>query len=287
MAFGEIIWTYANGAWIEGDAPILTAADHGAWQGTMVFDGARAFDGFAPDLDRHCARVVASARALGLEPVKTGEEIAGLAREGIARFPTGMGIYIRPMMWSRSAGPSLILADPASTAFALCLESLPMPDAVGQTFTTTSFRRPTPDCMPVEAKAGCLYPNNARMIREAHARGFQNAVVRDAIGNVAEAATANLFIARDGEVLTPIPSGCFLNGITRQRVISLLRADGVTVREETLTLDDLRTADEMFTTGNALKVMPALRFEERHMQYGPLARRARALYWDFAASEPA
>jgi branched-chain amino acid aminotransferase len=104
------------------------------------------------------------------------------------------------------------------------------------------------------------------------------------LGNVAETATSNIFMARDGEVLTPAPSGCFLNGITRQRVIQLLRDDGVTVREETLSLQDFRDADEIFSTGNAQKVMPIVQFDDRHLQYGPLCRRARELYWDFSTS---
>ncbi len=159
-----------------------------------------------------------------------------------------------------------------------------MPAAAGFSLTTTQYRRPTQDVMPVDLKGACLYPNNARMLREVRAKGFDNAIVLDAIGNVAETATANIFMVRDGEVHTPIPTGCFLNGITRQRVIGLLRADGVTVNETTLTLEDFRAADEIFSTGNAIKVMPVTRFEDRHLQYGPLARRARELYWDFAHS---
>jgi len=85
--------------------------------------------------------------------------------------------------------------------------------------------------MPVDAKAGCLYPNNARALFEAHSRGFDNAIVCDLLGNVAELATANIFIAKDGVVFTPAPNGTFLNGITRQRVIKLLREVGVRVIE--------------------------------------------------------
>ncbi|MEX2517808.1 MAG: branched-chain amino acid aminotransferase [Paracoccaceae bacterium] len=281
---GPQIWTWYEGEWREGNAPILGAADHGAWLGSMIFDGARAFDGMTPDLDLHCARANESARRMGLKPTLTDEEVLGLAREGIAKFPAGTPLYIRPMIWARTGGKSMILADPESTAFALCLEERPMAEPTGITMGATQFRRPTPDCMPVDAKAACLYPNNARMLREVAARGLQNAIVRDAIGNVAETATSNIFMARDGEVLTPIPSGCFLNGITRQRVIKLLRADGVIVHEKTLTMADFMSADEIFTSGNAMKVMHVTQLEDRHLQYGPLARRARALYWDYAAS---
>lgn len=279
------IWTWYEGEWREGNAPLIGAAEHGAWLGSLVFDGARAFDGLVPDLDLHCARVNESARRMGLNPTTSDEEITAIAREGIQKFAPGTPLYIRPMIWAKTGGRFMIMPDPDSAAFALCIEEKPMAEANGMTLATTQFRRPTPDCMPVDAKAGCLYPNNARMIREAVSRGFQNAIVRDAIGNVAETATANIFMVRDGEVLTPIPSGCFLNGITRQRTIGLMREDGITVHEQTLTMDDFMNADEIFTTGNAMKIMHVTQLEDRHLQYGPLSRRARELYWDYAASQ--
>ena len=281
---GREIWTYFNGAWHEGNTPILGAADHGTWLGSLVFDGARAFDGMTPDLDLHCARTNQSAVRMGLQAPVSDDEILGIAADGVKKFAPGTGLYIRPMIWPTGGMTSMVAADPETTTFAVCLEARPMPEAHGLTIAKTSFRRPTPDCMPVDAKAGCLYPNNARMLREVMGRGFQNAIVTDALGNVAETATSNIFMVKDGVVQTPIPTGCFLNGITRQRVIGLLRADGVEVQETTLTVDDFMAADEIFTTGNAMKVMHVTQLEDRHLQYGPIARRARSLYWDYAAS---
>lgn len=276
------IWTYFEGDWHEGDIPFMRVSDHGAWLGSLVFDGARAFEGLTPDLDLHCERVNRSARAMGFNPVMSGEEITALAREGVAKFAPDTPLYIRPMLWPRVGGAMMVAPDPDSTAFALMLEERPMANPNGITLTTTRFRRPTNDCAPTDAKAGCLYPNNARMLAEAAAKGFQNAVSQDALGNVAETATSNLFMVKDGVAMTPVPNGTFLNGITRQRVISLLREDGVEVVETTLTLDDLRGADEIFTTGNAMKVMHVTQFEDRHLQHGPVARKARELYWDYA-----
>ena len=285
MAGGPQIWTYFEGDWREGNTPILGAADHATWLGSLVFDGARAFEGVTPDLDLHCARSNESARRMGLNPPLSDDEMTGIARDGVKKFTPGTALYIRPMIWARGGLDYMIPPDPDSTAFALCLEEKPMPPLNGFSIARTRFRRPTLDVMPVDVKAGCLYPNNARMLREVRARGFDNAIVQDAIGNVAETATSNIFMARDGEVFTPVPTGCFLNGITRQRVIGLLRDDGVTVNETTLGLEDFDTADEIFGTGNAIKVQPVIRFEDRHLQFGPLARRARELYWDFAHSK--
>jgi branched-chain amino acid aminotransferase len=154
----------------------------------------------------------------------------------------------------------------------------------GFSITLSPYRRPTLETMPVDAKAGCLYPNNARSLFEAQSRGFDNAIVCDVLGNVAELATANIFMAKDGVVLTPIPNGTFLAGITRQRTIGLLRANGVTVIEKILTYQEFEKADEIFSTGNYSKVVPITRIGDRSLPFGPLYTKARELYWAFAHS---
>ena len=111
-----------------------------------------------------------------------------------------------------------------------------------------------------------------------------NALVTDAIGNVAETATANIFMVKDGEVFTPIPNGTFLAGITRARHMKNLRADGVRVHETVLGYDDFHAADEVFMSGNMMKVTPVTSFEDTQYQMGPVTRRARDLYWDWAHS---
>ncbi len=275
--------TGAAGAWHEGSPMLIGPRSHAFWLGSSVFDGARAFEGVAPDLDRHCARTNASARAIGLEPTMTDEAITALAEEGIGKFGPRPELYIRPMYWAEAGGASTVIPDPASTRFCLCLYEVPMPRSdAGISITLSPFRRPMPDTAPVDAKAGCLYPNPARALGEAKARGFDSAVMRDALGNVAELASSNVFMARAGEVHTPAPNGTFLNGLTRQRIIGLLRDAGITVHERTLTYADLQSADEIFSTGNYSKVMPVNRIEDRALEPGPFGRRARELYWDFA-----
>jgi branched-chain amino acid aminotransferase len=135
---------------------------------------------------------------------------------------------------------------------------------------------------PTDAKASCLYPNSARALIDAAKRGFDNAVVLDCNNNVAELATANIWIGKDGAAHTPVANGTFLNGVTRQRVAALYREAGVEVHERTITWADVMEADEVFTTGNLSKVMPITRVEDRDLQPGPLFRQARELYWEFA-----
>ena len=285
MATGQNIRTYFDGTWHDGDVPIMRAADHGSWLGTTVFDGARQFDGVTPDLDAHCARVVRSARALMIDPTLTGDEIAAIARDGLRRYNAGAAVYIRPMFWALDGDASGIVPRPGATGFALCLEEIPMADETATTtLTTTRFRRPVLDCAVTNAKAGCLYPNNARMLAEARRKGFGNALVADAMGNVAESATANVFMVRDGEVFTPIANGTFLSGITRARHIANLRAEGVPVHETVLTFDDFRAADEVFLSGNMSKVTPVTAFDDTKYAHGPVTKRIRSLYMDWAHS---
>ncbi|MFN3643988.1 MAG: branched-chain amino acid aminotransferase [Gemmobacter sp.] len=287
MAFGREIRTFFDGHWHEGDLPVMRAADHGTWQGSSVFDGARMFDGRVPDLAAHCARVNRSAEALMITPTLAADEIEGIARAGLRAYAPGTAVYVRPMYWAIDASPLGVAPAPGRTGFALCLEAVAMPDPdASTTLTTTRFRRPVMEDAVCNAKAGCLYPNNARMLVEAQAKGFGNALVADALGNVAEAATANVFIVRDGTVLTPIANGTFLAGITRARHIANLRAAGHAVHEAVLTFDDVRAADEVFLSGNFAKVTPVRQFDDVHYQIGPVTRAARALYWDWSASHP-
>jgi branched-chain amino acid aminotransferase len=146
----------------------------------------------------------------------------------------------------------------------------------------SSYRRPHPKAAPTDAKAACLYPNAARALKEAMDKGFDNAVVLDGNGNVAELATANLWFAKDGVAVTPAANGTFLNGVTRQRVARLLRGAGVAVEERTVTWEELLAADELFSSGNYGKVLPITRIDGRDLQPGPVYTRARELYWDFA-----
>lgn len=285
MAIGSNIRTWFDGAWHDGDVAIMHAADHGSWLGTTVFDGARLVDGLTPDLDAHCARTNRSAKALMLTPTVSPEDMVQIALEGLKPYGKGAAVYIRPMYWAIDGDPSAIVPSPEKTGFAISLEEIPMPPPEASvTLTRTRFRRPILESSVVNAKAGCLYPNNARMLAEARAKGFSNVLATDALGNVAETATANIFMVKDGEVFTPIPNGTFLAGITRARHISNMRENGMQVHETVLGYDDFDNADEVFVTGNMAKITPVTAFDEVQYQVGPVTKRVRDLYWDWAAS---
>jgi branched-chain amino acid aminotransferase len=274
--------TYVDGTWHEETPRVLGPDHHAMWLASVVFDGARSLARKAPDLDLHCARVIRSARYLGLAPELTGPEIEKLAWDGINQFPADAELYLCPMFYAESG---FVVPDPESTKFVFAIHDAPLPAADGFSACLSSFRRPGRDMAPTDAKASCLYPNVARCVREAKEKGFDTAVVLDPIGNVAEFAYTNLFIAKDGAVHTPAINGTFLNGITRQRVIQLLRDDGVEVVERAIEFADVLDADEVFASGNFAKVHPCTRVEDRHLQAGPMYLRARELYFGFAEGE--
>jgi branched-chain amino acid aminotransferase len=277
-------WTFFQDNWHEGNVPLLGPRTHATWLCSMVFDGARAFEGVTPDLALHCARANESAKKLYLKPVVSVDQWIALVREGLKKFDKDAALYIRPMYWAEMEGPWVQAHDPESTRWCLSMYEAPMRRSNGFSITLSPFRRPTQDTAPVDAKAGCLYPNNARMLFEAQARGFDNAVSLDMLGNVAELATSNIFMAKDGVVYTPAANGTFLAGITRRRVIGLLRGSGITVVEKSLKYDDFRGADEIFSSGNYSKVVPVSKIEDRVIAPGPIYTKARELYMEFAHS---
>ena len=276
-------WTWIDGEWHNGNPGIMGPRTHAAWLASSVFDGARYFEGVMPDIDLHAARLNDSAWKIGLKPTMQPGRIVELSREGAKKFGPDTALYVKPMYWGESDGPGTVISpDPEGTRFCICLFESPMAQPAGTALTVSPFRRPTLETMPTDCKSGCLYPNNARAIREAVSRGFKNALVLDMLGNVAETATANVFMIKDGIAMTPALNGTFLNGITRQRTIKLLRADGMEVQETSLTVKNFMEADEIFTTGNAGKQQPVTKLDAKELQPGPVFRRARKLYWDFA-----
>ncbi len=153
--------SWIDGRWIEGNPPILGPMTHATWMASVVFDGARAFRGLAPDLDLHCRRTVRSAELMGLSPPVTAEEIERIAWEGIARFPDDAELYVRPMMYATGG---FLVPDPETTTFSLAIYESPLPEFTGIAVCLSSLRRPARDMAPTDAKASCLYPNSSRAL---------------------------------------------------------------------------------------------------------------------------
>ena len=281
MATPPKAFTYVDQdqSWHEGNPMVLGPMTQSTWLGSLVFDGARWFEGTIPDVDQHCERACRSARNMLLEPKIRPQEIVELIKDGVSKFDGSTALYLKPMFW---ADGGWIYPDPDTTRFMLTIYESPLPEDNGFSVNISEKVRPMPTAAPVDAKAACLYANAGRALKLAHEAGYDNCVVLDPIGNVAELATANLFFAKDGEVHTPIPNGTFLNGITRQRVIKLLTKAGYKVHERVVTTGELMEADEIFSCGNHGKVMSITKIVDRALQPGPITAKARELYWAYA-----
>ena len=272
--------TFFDGNWHTGNFKIFGVEEKSSWLGMSTFDGARSFDGVEPDLDLHCKRSIRSAKVLGMNPDIQWEEIFDIVQDGLAKFTTKSQLYIRTEFWDLSSLRGIGLN---GTGFAVILSEMPL-TRPSFTANVSKFVRPGPDQAPTDAKASCLYPNSLLAISTAKKEGFDNCVTLDPWGNVAEFTMSNIFMVKGKKVYTPIPNRTFLNGITRQRVIKLLRNDGYKIIEKTITPRFLRKADEIFSTGNAQKIQSITKFEDHILGEDKVAKRAWELYLEFAHS---
>ncbi|HSR55951.1 MAG TPA: aminotransferase class IV, partial [Alphaproteobacteria bacterium] len=136
---------YIEGEWLPGNPPIMGPLTNGAWMASVAFDGARAFNGVAPDLDKHAARCINSAKVLGLAPPLGVDDIVSLAWEGISKFEPNASLYIRPMFFAEDG---FVSPRPESTRFVLTLFEAPMPEPDGFTAHLSPYRRPGPEMAP-------------------------------------------------------------------------------------------------------------------------------------------
>ncbi len=126
MADWSQTWTFFQGEWHEGNIPLWTVRTHAIWLGSSVFDGARVFEGVAPDLDLHCARVNASAKTMHLNAGVPTDQWIELVHDGMKKFAPGTPLYVRPMVWAERAGPQALPPDPDSARWCLALYDTPM-----------------------------------------------------------------------------------------------------------------------------------------------------------------
>jgi len=273
-----------SGNWSSSEPFVMALDDHSYWLGSTVFDGARRFRGKTPDLEAHCHRLVRSAHALGMNPKQAPEDIVRLCMQGMELLDHGGDIYIRPAMHLRGS-QNIIGFDPSSVELTVSLVGSDTPYMKPFTACFVPYRRPDADMAINDAKSASLYPHSLRAIGYAKRAGFDNAILCDSSGNVAEFASANIFIVSEGLVKTPRLSGSFLAGITRERVISLLKPD-LDVLEVDISTDDVLSADEIFLTGNFSQIQPCVAVDGVRLGDNPLTRRISDAYGQWIEALP-
>ncbi|MHA5051024.1 aminotransferase class IV [Streptomyces sp. SD15] len=283
-------WAYDRGEFVSAHAPRLPLSTQGLHYGTAVFEGIRAYR--SPGglhlfrAHEHYARMLRACRMLritGIPP--TVRELIDITVELLRMNAHDTDVYVRPLAHKLSllpgTPPGVSLAG-VSDALSITTFGYPTAGDVQEVRCALSaWRRPPRDALPVQAKIAGAYVTSALACDEARAAGYDDAILLDRSGNVAEATTANVFAVRDGALVTPPDTGDLLPGITRDTVITLCQEAGMTVLERPLSPADLYTADEVFLTSTGKEVASVVALSGRDIgsgTAGPVAARVAALY---------
>ncbi|MCM2344727.1 MAG: branched-chain amino acid aminotransferase [Alphaproteobacteria bacterium] len=284
-------WIWMDGKmwdWREAKVHVMS---HGLHYGGSVFEGERIYDGQIFKLKEHSERLVRSGEMLDMPLPYTPEQIMEFSREVMDANKIDNG-YVRPLAWR---GPEAmgIAAQACKTHVAIAVWEWPKyffpksGDNAGLALKTSKWRRCDPRTMPVQAKCAGIYGIGTLAKHEADRAGYDDALMLDVHGRVAEASGANLFVVQDGKIKTPVPE-CFLNGITRQTVIKLARDLGYSVEETHMMPDDLKNVQEIFLTGTAAEIAPVSKIDEVvNLPIGPVTEHLKSAYSDLVRQKPA
>ena len=264
------IWL--NGKFIKWRDANIHVLNHGLHYASCVFEGLRIYDGRIFKLEEHIKRLFNSAKILDLDIPYNYEKVIKITKEIIVRQNVSNG-YVRPVVW-RGSEMMAISAKKGSTNLAIAAWEWPSyfsPEKLleGIKLNVSKWLRPSPESSPTDSKAAGLYMICSLSKHEAEKLGFDDALMLDYRGYIAEATGANIFFVKDNELFTPI-ADCFLNGITRQTVIEIAKENKIKIHEKHLKLDFLKTCDEVFLTGTAVEITPVsciknFNFEERRL----------------------
>jgi len=272
--------------WFDGDMvpwrdAKIHVLSHGLHYASAVFEGERAYGGTIFKLRAHTERLMNSARILGFEIPYTADEIDA-ACDAVVRANAMVDAYIRPIAWR---GAEQLSVSAQASRIHLMVACWTWPNMFGAdrmkgvALDIASWKRPHPETAPTASKASGLYMIGTLAKHAAEAAGFNDALMLDWRGQVAEATGANVFFVFDGELHTPIPD-CFLDGITRRAVMSLAERRQYKVVERAIMPDELPKASEVFLVGTAAEVTPVRQIGPHHFTPGKVTQ---TLLADFEA----
>lgn len=272
------IWM--NGAlvpWREAKVHFLT---HGLHYASSVFEGIRAYNGKPFKLTEHNERLIKSAQMLDMKPDYTVEQLNRAVMETLEKNNL-TDAYIRPLVW-RGSETMGVYSRNASINVGIAPWYWPSyfgPELMekGISLCWSDWVRPDPRSLPVQAKASGMYMTGMLSKNKSHDLGYDDALMKDYRGYLAELTGANIFLIVGGEVHTPDPHA-FLNGITRQTIIDLARQKGYVVHVRDIMQEELDRADEIFITGTAAEITPVGRIMDKVYTVGPVTRDLRQAY---------
>ena len=275
-------WIWLDGElvpWRDARIHVLTHALHYA---SSVFEGQRAYNGVIFKLREHTERLRRSSELLGFELPWSVEQIEAACKD-VLKKNAFVDAYMRPVAWrgSESMGVSPGVTKPhlAIAAWEWGKYYDPRISENGIRLDIAPWRRPAPYTAPTESKASGLYMICTLSKQRAEERGFNDALMFDWRGRVAEATGANVFFVRDGELHTPTPD-CFLDGITRKTVKDLAGRRGIRVSERAIWPEELESFEQMFLTGTAVEVTPVKSAGPWNFEVGELTKQMSKDYDD-------
>ena len=264
-----IIWM--NGEFIDWNDAKCHIINQGMHYASSVFEGERAYNGKIFKSIEHTKRLFKSAEIVGIKIPYSEDEI-NKAKDDLIKKMNFNDCYVRPIAWrgSQQMGLSTSNAD-VNVAIAVWddwASYFKIEDRkAGLRLITSPWKRPSPDTAPCEAKASGPYVICTMSKEFAENKGYNDALMLDYRGYVAEGTGANIFFIKENEIHTPIPD-CFLNGITRQTVIEMVVKHGFNVTEKHLTPDEISNYDEAFLTGTAAEITPIQSIDENLFKTG-------------------
>lgn len=262
--------------WRDANVHVLTHALHYA---SSVFEGERIYGGRIFKLREHSQRLIDSARILGFEIPWTLEEIEAASIETVRASGIQDG-YVRPIAW-RGAEQMGVSAQLTKIHLAIAVWDdwkayfTPEARSKGIRLTVSKWARPAPNTAPTAAKCAGLYMICTLSKHAAEAEGYNDALMLDWRGQIAEATGANIFLGIDGVLHTPTPD-CFLDGITRRAVMGLAKARQIKVVERAIMPNELGKAQEVFVTGTAAEITPVTQIGDYSFSVGPIAQQLMA-----------
>jgi branched-chain amino acid aminotransferase len=257
--------------WRDAKLHVLT---HGLHYGSCVFEGERVYGGKIFKMTEHHARLHKSAEVLGFKLPFGVEEIDKAAMEVVEANGIVDG-YVRPVAW-RGSEMMGVSAQNNTIHVAIAAWEWPAyfsPEArlQGIRMTVSPWRRPAPDTAPTKSKAAGLYMICTLSKHQAEQKGYNDALMLDYRGQIAEATGANVFLVQDGVLHTPTPD-CFLDGITRRTVIALAKERGLEVVERAIMPEELAKTQEVFLTGTAVEVTPVREIDDYRFTPGEITK---------------
>jgi len=257
--------------WKEATVHVLTHALH---YGSAVFEGEKAYDGVIFKLREHTQRLVDSASLLGMNIPWSVETLEQASYKVMSANGISNG-YIRPLVWRGSETIAVSATDATIHTMIAVWDMLPPYSCTasepGIRMITSDWVRPPPKVAPTAAKASGLYITSTLAKQAAEKAGYDDALMLDYRGQVAEATLANIFLLIDGELHTPTPD-CFLNGITRQTVIEIARRLKIGVQERAIMPEEFARATEVFVTGTAAEITPVRQIDNWHFSSFEITR---------------